>query len=167
MTKSNYLFHFKISPKFNDYIRYLKNKLNFNSNCELIDYILKKLSKNYRTIKEIIGDHKSEYEFIDIEDLKRIDKYVRLKVENYKILKKWHYLFNEYGMSVILRDIITFFYNGIIKYGVEEFLNMIGRKLNIKKIKENTTSIMTHMIRISQIKKILFSYIIENLPVYV
>ncbi len=70
-------------------------------------------------------------------------------------------------MSVILRDIITFFYNGIIKYGVEEFLNMIGRKLNIKKIKENTTGIMTHMIKISQIKKILFSYIIENLPVYV
>ncbi|MBP7553108.1 MAG: hypothetical protein KA885_06750 [Spirochaetes bacterium] len=68
---------------------------------------------------------------------------------------------------MILRDIITFFYNGIIKYGVEEFLNMIGRKLNIKKIKENTTGIMTHMIKISQIKKILFSYIIENLPVYV
>lgn len=167
MTKSNYLFHFKISPKINYYIRYLKNKLNFNSNCELINHIFERLSKNYRNIKMIIGDHNSEYEFIDIEDPKRIDKYVRLKVENYKMLKKMHYLFNEYGMSVILRDIITFFYTGIIKYGVEEFLNMIGRKLNIKKIKENTTSIMTHMIRISQIKKILFSYIIENLPVYV
>ncbi|MBP7554482.1 MAG: hypothetical protein KA885_13730, partial [Spirochaetes bacterium] len=107
MTKKNYLFHFKISPKFNSYINYLKKNLNIKSNCKLIDYILELSSKNIPNLKQIIGDHKSEYEFIDTKDIKRNDKYVRLNPEKYKLLKKWHYIFNEYGISVILRDIIT------------------------------------------------------------
>ncbi|MBP7553513.1 MAG: hypothetical protein KA885_08800 [Spirochaetes bacterium] len=167
MSKSNYLFHFIISPKFNDHIDYLKKNLNLNSNCELIDYMLELLSNNIRNLKKIIGDHKSEYEFIDNENPKRIDKYVRLNVDKYKMLKKWHYQFNEYGMSVILRDIITFFYEGIIKYGVDKFLMLIVKKFNIKRIKESLMDIMTHMVRISIKKRILFSHIIENLPIYV
>ncbi|MBP7552347.1 MAG: hypothetical protein KA885_02895 [Spirochaetes bacterium] len=167
MTEQNYLFHFKISPKFNDYINYLMEKLNFKSNCRMIDYILELSSVNIRKIKEVIGDHKSEYEFVDIEDPKRIDKYVRLKVEKYKMLKKWHYIFNEYGISVILRDIIAFFYEGIIKYGVEKFLNIIGRKLKVENIKIKFMDILTHMNRIPVKKRALFSYIIDNLPVYV
>jgi len=167
MTEQNYLFHFKISPKFNDYINYLMEKLNFKSNCRMIDYILELSSVNIRKIKEVIGDHKSEYEFVDIEDPKRIDKYVRLNVEKYKMLKKWHYIFNEYGISVILRDIIAFFYEGIIKYGVEKFLNIIGRKLKVENIKIKFMDILTHMNRIPVKKRALFSYIIDNLPVYV
>lgn len=167
MTEQNYLFHFKISPKFNDYINYLMEKLNFKSNCRMIDYILELSSVNIRKIKEVIGDHKSEYEFVDIEDPKRIDKYVRLKVEKYKMLKKWHYIFNEYGISVILRYIIAFFYEGIIKYGVEKFLNMIGRKLKVENIKIKFMDILTHMNRISFKKRAIFSYIIDNLQIYV
>ncbi|HRU45222.1 MAG TPA: hypothetical protein P5322_11920 [Spirochaetota bacterium] len=55
MTKQNYLFHFKISPKFNDYINYLMEKLNFKSNCRLIDYILEVSSANIRNIKILSG----------------------------------------------------------------------------------------------------------------
>lgn len=167
MTKQNYLFHLKISPKFNDYINYLMKKLNFKSNCRMIDYLLELSSVNIRKIKEIIGDHKSEYEFVDIEDPKRIDKYVRLKSEKYKMLKKWHYKFNEYGISVILRDIIAFFYKGINKYGVEKFVNMIGKKLKIEKIKIKLMDILTHMNRISVKKITLLSNIIDNLHIYV
>jgi len=167
MTKSNYLFHFKISPKFTDYIKYLMEKLSCKSNCEIFDYMLEVSSVNIRNIKAIIGDHKSEYEFVDIEDPKRIDKYVRLKVDKYKMLKKWHYIFNEYGISVILRDIIACFYKGIIKYGVDKFLSMIVKKLSAKKIKDSLMDIMTHMARITLKKRILFSHIIDNFPVYV
>lgn len=167
MTKQNYLFHFKISPKYNGYIKYLKEQLKIKSNCRLIDYLLEVSSVNIRNIKSIIGDHNSEYEFVDIEGPKRIDKYVRLKVDKYKMLKKWHYKFNEYGISVILRDIITFFYEGIIKYGVDKFLSMIVKKLSAKKIKDSLMDIMTHMVRITLKKRILFSHIIDNFPVYV
>lgn len=167
MTKKNYLFHFKISPKFNSYINYLKKNLNIKSNCKLIDYILELSSKNIPNLKQIIGDHKSEYEFIDTKDIKRNDKYVRLNPEKYKLLKKWHYIFNEYGISVILRDIITFFYEGVKKYGVDEFINMIVRKINVKKIKYDIKDIMTHLLNISKKKILLYSHIIDNLPVYV
>lgn len=167
MAKSNYLFHFIISPKFNDYMNFLKDNLNFKSNCALIDYILEKLSFNYRKIKEIIGDHKSEYEFIDIENPNRVDKYVRLKEKNYKMLKKWHYLFNEYGMSVILRDMIIFFYDGILKHGIDMFLKLIDKKVNTKKIKKSLMGIMTHMVKTSLIKRILFPHVIDNLSIYV
>ncbi len=167
MTKKNYLFHFKISPKFNSYINYLKKNLNIKSNCKLIDYILELSSKNIPNLKQIISDHKSEYEFIDTKDTKRIDKYVRLNPEKYKLLKKWHYIFNEYGISVILRDIITFFYEGVKKYGVDEFINMIVRKINVKKIKYDIMDIMTHLLNISKKKILLYSHIIDNLPVYV
>lgn len=137
MIKLDHLFHFKISPIFNERIDYLKENFNLKSSCKLVDYILELSSKNIPNIKKIIGNHKSEYEYIDAKDIIRIDKYVRLKPEKCKMLKKWHYKFNEFGISVILRDIITFFYEGVIKYGVDKFLNMIVKKINVKKIKDS------------------------------
>jgi len=125
------------------------------------------ISNNIYCIKGIIGDHRSEYDFIDIEDPVRIDKYVRLKTGNYKMLKKWHNKYNEYGMSVILRDIIKFFYEGVIKYGAKEFIRMIGKKLKADKIIKEYYRFKTHMSRISSQKLVLLSQIIQNLPIYV
>ncbi len=166
MTKSNRLFHFIISNTINCQIDYLKENLNIKSNCKLFDYILKKISKNMPKLKEIIGDHKSEYDFVDTEDISRIHKYVRLNENKYKMLKKWHYLFNEYGISVILRDIIKFFYEGLVKYGVEKFLNLIENNLNFHKIKYAMKNILTHMMRISIKKRLLYSIVVQNLIDY-
>jgi len=117
-------------------------------------------------LKEIIGDHKSEYDFIDTEDRSRIDKYVRLNENKYKTLKKWHYLFNEYGISVILRDIIKFFYEGIVKYGADKFLDLIDKNLNLHKIKYAMKNILTHMMKISIKKRLLYSTVVQNLIDY-
>lgn len=166
MVKSDYLFHFIISGKTNTVINNLKIILNFSKNCDLFNYILEVISKIYPNLKQIIGDHQSEYEYIDIEDLSRIDKYVRIKTKNYKMLKKWHYLFNEYGMSAILRDIVQLFYEGVVKYGAEKFIALISRKLKVEKIKNDLKSSLTHMIKVSIKKRILYSTIIQNLLVY-
>lgn len=167
MVKSNYLFHFIISKTIDKSINYLKKSFHFCSNRELIEYMLGIISNNIYCIKEIIGDHQSEYDFIDVEDSSRIDKYVRLKTGNYKMLKKWHTKYNEYGMSVILRDVIKFFYEGVIKYGAKEFIRMIGKKLKADKIIKEYYRFKTHMSRISSQKLVLLSQIIQNLPIYV
>ncbi len=167
MVKSNYLFHFIVSKTIDNSIKFLRKSLNFRSNRELIEYMLGIISNNIYCIKGIIGDHRSEYDFIDIEDPVRIDKYVRLKTGNYKMLKKWHNKYNEYGMSVILRDIIKFFYEGVIKYGAKEFIRMIGKKLKADKIIKEYYRFKTHMSRISSQKLVLLSQIIQNLPIYV
>lgn len=166
MAKANNLFHFVVSGEINENINFLKKEINIKKNCELFDFMLEVISKNIHNLKGIIGDHRSEYNFVDLEDPVRIDKYVRLKEEKYKILKKWHYFYNEYGMSVILRDIITFFYNGIIKYGVDKFLNMIAKKLDSKKIKSDIKVLLTHLMSTSLKKVLLFSLIIDNLSLY-
>jgi len=166
MAKTNRLFHFIVSKRIDLHIKYLRKNLNIESNCELFNFILEKISKNLQILKKIIGDHKSEYEYIDTEDASRIHKYVRLNDNKYKTLKKWHYMFNEYGISVILRDIIKFFYEGIVKYGMEKFLNMIEKKINAHKIVYDLKNVLTHMIRISEKKQVLYSQIIQNLPDY-
>lgn len=167
MVKSNYLFHFIVSKTIDNSIKFLRKSLNFRSNRELIEYMLGIISNNIYCIKGIIGDHQSEYDFIDVEDSSRIDKYVRLKTGNYKMLKKWHNKYNEYGMSVILRDVIKFFYEGVIKYGAKEFIRMIGKKLMADKIIKEYYRFKTHMSRISSQKLVLLSQIIQNLPIYV
>ncbi len=166
MTKSTRLFHFIVSKNINCRIDFLRENLNLKSNCELFDYIIEKISKNMPKLKEIIGDHKSEYDFIDTEDRSRIDKYVRLNENKYKTLKKWHYLFNEYGISVILRDIIKFFYEGIVKYGADKFLDLIDKNLNLHKIKYAMKNILTHMMKISIKKRLLYSTVVQNLLDY-
>lgn len=167
MAKSKYLFHFIVSETMNTAINYLRKTLNFKKNSDLFEYMIEVMSKNIHSIKSVIGDHQSEYEFIDSQDLIRIDKYVRMNEIKYKMLKKWHYLYNEFGMSVILRDIIKYFYEGILKYGASKFVNMVGKKINAVKIKNEINSMETHMMRISVKKLLLFSLIINNLPIYV
>jgi len=166
MIESNCLFHFIVSGTIDNNIDFLKEKLNFDKNCKLIDYIIGVISKNLPYLKKIIGNHKSEYAFIDTEDVTRVDKYLRLNKNKYRILKKWHYFFNEYSMSAILRDIIKFFYDGIVKYGVGEFIRMISKKLNISKINIDLKSRLTHMMSTYIKKSILFSLVIENIQFY-
>ncbi|MBP7552192.1 MAG: hypothetical protein KA885_02105 [Spirochaetes bacterium] len=166
MTKTNRLFHFIVSKRIDLNIKYLKKVLKIDSNCELFDFILEKISKNFPNLKKIIGDHKSQYEYIDIEDSSRIHKYVRLNDNKYKTLKKWHYLFNEYGISVILRDIIKIFYEGIVKHGVEKYLNLMDKKINIQKIICDLKNDLTHMMRISEKKRTLYAQIVQNLLDY-
>jgi len=167
MAKSKYLFHFIVSEKINTAINYLRKTLNFKKNSDLFEYMIEVMSKNIHSIKSVIGDHQSEYEFIDSQDLTRIDKYVRMNEKKYKTLKKWHYLYNAFGMSVILRDIIKYFYEGITKYGAQKFINMMMKKINAVMVKKDMNSIQTHMMRISVKKLLLFSLIIDNLPIYV
>ena len=163
MIKLNYLFHFKITENYNDYIKILKKKLVLKTESKVFDHIFNVISKNIPKLKEIIGNHNSEYAFIDKKELQRIDKYIRLNAKNYYKLKKWHYIFNEYGMAAILRDIIKFVYDGIVKYGVDEFVGIISNSLNINKIKHHLNDILTQLLEISTKKACLFSYVIENL----
>ena len=166
MRKTNYLFHFIISETMTKYISHLKKELGFNKDIELYDYMLEIMSKNLPQLNGIIGDHQSEYTLIDSPEIKRVHKYARLKENNYKKLKKWHYDFNEYGMSTILRDIIKFFYEGIVKYGAEEFIEMISRKLDVKRIWVDVREILTHLKCFSDKKTVLFALTIQNLPYY-
>ena len=166
MNKTNYLFHFIISEPMTNYISHLKKELGFKKETKLYEFILDIMSKNLPQLKSLIGNHQSEYALIDSPDIKRIHKYARLQEKKYKYLKQWHNDFNEYGMSSILRDIIKFFYEGIIKYGAKEFIEMISCKLDIKKIRRDVQGILTHLIRFSEKKTALFTFIAENLSFY-
>lgn len=166
MIKKNYQFHFLISETMTKYISYLKKELRFKKDIELYDYMLEIMSKNLPKFKGIIGDHKSEYALIDSIGIPRVNKYARLKENSYKKLKKWHYDFNEYGMAAILRDIIKFFFEGVVKYGVDRFIEMISKKLDVKRIGDDARDILTHLIGICVQKAVLFSFIAQNLSFY-
>ena len=166
MNKKNYLFHFIISGTIKGYIDYLKKELQFKKDIELYDYMLEILSRNLPKLKGLIGDHHSEYALIDLVDKTRVHKYARLKDNNYKRLKNWHSDFNEYGMSAILRDIIKLFYDGIVKYGVDKFIEMISGKLDVKRIRDDVRDILTHMISFSAKKTVLFSIIAQSISFY-
>ena len=123
-------------------------------------------NKNLPKIKQIIGDHRSEYALIiDLKE-ERIDKFVRLSKENYLLLKKWHYTFNEYGMAGIIRDMILFFYNGISRYGVDKFIELIGKKLKVGKIIVGTREKMAQLLSLVTKKLFLIQNIVDNLIEY-
>ena len=166
MKKTNYQFHFIITETIKCHINYLKKELKFKKEIELYEFMLKIISKNMTKLKGIIGDHKSEYALIDSIDKTRISKYARLKDKNYKLLKNWHSNFNEYGMSSIMRDIIKLFYEGIVKYGVEKFIEMISGKIDFERIWKDIKNVLTQMMRISQKKAVLFSFIAQSLSLY-
>ena len=117
-------------------------------------------------IKQIIGDHQTEYAVIADLKEERIDKFVRLSKENYLLLKKWHYTFNEFGMAGIIRDMILFFYNGIQQYGVDKFIELISRKLKVGKIIVGTRDKMAQLLSIVAKKIFLIQNIIDNLIEY-
>ncbi|HRU45426.1 MAG TPA: hypothetical protein P5322_13040, partial [Spirochaetota bacterium] len=79
----------------------------------------------------------------------------------------WHSLYNEFGMASTVRDIILFFYNGVMKYGLEGFLELIGKKLRIDKLKNDFLDKMTQLLNITARKQLLHTLVIENYPKYV
>ena len=166
MKKTIYLFHFIVSETIKNHIDYLKKELNFKKDINLYEFLLEIMSKNLPQLKAIIGDHQSEYALIDSLNIPRVNKYARLKEKNYKMLKKWHSDFNEYGMSSIMRDIIKIVYNGVFKYGAENFLEMISKKLDVKRIRNDVKDILTHVLGISDKKTALFTIISQKLSFY-
>ncbi|HQB62179.1 MAG TPA: hypothetical protein PK899_11050, partial [Spirochaetota bacterium] len=82
-------------------------------------------------------------------------------------IKRWHSLYNEFGMASTVRDIILFFYNGVMKYGLEGFLEIVGKKLRIDKLKNDFLGKMTQLLNITARKRLLYALVIENYPKYV
>ena len=96
-----------------------------------------------------------------------LDKYLRISEADYLQIKRWHSLYNEFGMASTVRDIILFFYNGVVKYGLEGFLEIVGKKLKIDKLKNDFLSKMTQLLNIAAQKQLLYALVIENYPKYV
>jgi hypothetical protein len=124
------------------------------------------IDKKVPKMKRIIGDHRSEYAVIDNTDDKRLDKYLRISEADYLQIKRWHSLYNEFSIASTVRDIILFFYNGIVKYGLEGFLELVGRKLKIDKLKNDFLGKMTQLLNIADQKRLLYALAIENYPKY-
>ena len=118
-------------------------------------------------MKRIVGNHRSEYAVIDSADDKRLNKYLRINETDYLQIKRWHSLYNEFGMASIVREIILFFYNGVMKHGLEGFLELIGKKLRIDKLKNDFLDKMTQLLNIAARKQLLHALVIENYPEYV
>ncbi|HNZ28319.1 MAG TPA: hypothetical protein PKK13_13930, partial [Spirochaetota bacterium] len=76
-------------------------------------------------------------------------------------------LYNEFGMASTVRDIILFFYNGVTKYGLEGFLEIVGKKLKIDKLKNDFLDKMTQLLSIAAQKQLLYALVIENYPKYI
>ncbi|OQB67385.1 MAG: hypothetical protein BWX91_01817 [Spirochaetes bacterium ADurb.Bin133] len=76
-------------------------------------------------------------------------------------------MYNEFGMASTVRDIILFFYNGVMKYGLEGFLELVGKKLRIDKLKNDFLGKMTQLLNINARKRLLYELVIENYPKYV
>ncbi|HPY88220.1 MAG TPA: hypothetical protein PLG34_09580, partial [Spirochaetota bacterium] len=66
-----------------------------------------------------------------------------------------------------VRDIILFFYNGVMKYGLEGFLEIVGRKLRSDRLKNDFLDKMTQLLNITARKQLLYALVIENYPKYV
>ncbi|HQB61810.1 MAG TPA: hypothetical protein PK899_09165, partial [Spirochaetota bacterium] len=59
-----------------------------------------------------------------------------------------------------------FFYNGVMKYGLEGFLEIVGKKLRIDKLKNDFLGKMTQLLNITARKQLLYALVIENYPKY-
>ena len=165
--KKNKPFHFIIAePDNNTILPFLMESFSTKKLSTLFEKMFLLFNKNLPRIKQIIGDHQSEYALIsDLKD-ERVDKSVRLSKENYLLLKKWHYKFNEFGMAGMMRDMILFFYNGISKYGVDKFIELISKKLKVGKIIVGTREKMTQLLSTVVKKLFLIQNIIDNLIEY-
>ncbi|HOF02232.1 MAG TPA: hypothetical protein PK385_12830, partial [Spirochaetota bacterium] len=71
-----------------------------------------------------------------------------------------------FGMASIVREIILFFYNGVVQYGLEGFLELVGKKLRIDKLKNDFLGKMTQLLNITSQKQLLYALVIENYPRY-
>ena len=54
-----------------------------------------------------------------------------------------------------------------MKYGLEGFLELIGKKLRIDKLKNDFLDKMTQLLNITARKRLLYELVIENYPKYV
>lgn len=168
MRKEKHLFHFIVSESINtQVIDFLLKEFKINTFSKLFETMFHLINKKLPKMKRIIGNHRSEYALIDNTDDKRLDKYLRISEADYLQIKKWHSLFNEYCMASTIRDIILFFYNGVTKYGVEKFLEYIGMKLKLDKLKKDFLNKMTQLLNITNQKQLLYMIVIENYSKYV
>ncbi|HOS33897.1 MAG TPA: hypothetical protein PLO95_11920, partial [Spirochaetota bacterium] len=56
---------------------------------------------------------------------------------------------------------------GVMKYGLEGFLEIVGKKLRIDKLQNDFLDKMTQLLDIAARKQLLYALIIENYPKYV
>jgi hypothetical protein len=147
-------------------IDFLLKEFKINTFSELFETMFHLIDKKIPKMKRIIGNHRSEYAVIDSSDDKRVDKYLRINEADYLQIKRWHSLYNEFGMASTVRDIILFFYNGVVKYGLEGFLEIVGKKLRIDKLKNDFLDKMTQLLNITARKQLLHTLVIENYPKY-
>ncbi|HPK61008.1 MAG TPA: hypothetical protein PLO40_12400 [Spirochaetota bacterium] len=167
MKNKKHLFHFIVSESMNNnVIDFLLKEFKINTFSKLFETMFRLVNKKIPKMKRIIGDHRSEYAVIDNTDDKRLDKYLRISEADYLRIKRWHYLYNEFGMASTVREIILFFYNGVAKYGLEGFLEIVGKKLKIDKLKNDFLGKMTQLLNITARKQLLYALIIENYPKY-
>ncbi|OQB67325.1 MAG: hypothetical protein BWX91_01895 [Spirochaetes bacterium ADurb.Bin133] len=147
-------------------IDFLLKEFKINTFSELFETMFRLINKKIPKMKGIIGNHSSGYAVIDSSDDKRVDKYLRISESDYLQIKSWHFLYNEFGMASTVRDIILFFYNGVVKYGMEGFLELVGKKLRIDKLKNDFFDKMTQLLNITARKQLLYALVIENYPKY-
>ena len=165
--KKNYRFHFIVTEAYNSImLPYLMESFGTKKLSTLFEKMFSLFNKNLPRIKQIIGDHRSEYTLIADLKEERVDKFGRLNKENYLLLKKWHYKFNEFGMAGMMRDMILFFYNGINQYGVDKFIELISKKLKVGMIIVGTRDKMAQLLSIFAKKLFLLQNIIDNFIEY-
>ena len=168
MKNKKYLFHFIVSESMNsNVIDFLLKEFKINTFSELFETMFRLVNKKIPKMKGIIGNYRSEYAVIDNTDDKRLDKYLRISEADYLQIKRWHSLYNEFGMASTVRDIILFFYNGVAQYGLEGFLEIVSKKLKIDKLKNDFLGKMTQLLNVTNRKQLLYSLLIENYPKYV
>jgi hypothetical protein len=54
-----------------------------------------------------------------------------------------------------------------MKYGLDGFLELVGKKLRIEKLKNDFLDKMTQLLNITARKQLLYTLVIENYPRYV
>ncbi|OQB68059.1 MAG: hypothetical protein BWX91_01311 [Spirochaetes bacterium ADurb.Bin133] len=168
MKNKKHLFHFIVSESMNNnVIDFLLKEFKINTFSKLFETMFRLVNKKIPKMKRIIGNHCSEYAVIDNTDDKRLDKYLRISETDYLQIKRWHSLYNEFGMASTVRDIILFFYNGVAQYGLEGFLEIVSKKLKIDKLKNDFLGKMTQLLNVTNRKQLLYSLLIENYPKYV
>ncbi len=168
MKNKKHLFHFIVSEFMNtNVINFLLKEFKINTFSELFETMFRLIDKKIPKMKRIIGNCSSEYAVIDNTEDKRLDKYLRISEADYLRIKRWHSLYNEFGMASTVRDIIMFFYNGVVQYGLEEFLKIVGKKLKLDKLKNDFLDKMTQLLNINARKQLLYALVIENYPKYV
>ncbi|OQB67727.1 MAG: hypothetical protein BWX91_01560 [Spirochaetes bacterium ADurb.Bin133] len=168
MENKKHLFHFIVSESMNkNVIDFLLKEFKINTFSKLFETMFRLVNKKMSKMKRIIENHRSEYAVIDSADDKRLHKYLRISESDYLRIKRWHSLYNEFGMASTVRDIILFFYNGVMKYGLDGFLELVGKKLRIEKLKNDFLDKMTQLLNITARKQLLYTLVIENYPRYV